>query len=446
MIRAIYLFLIIAILALAGVWLADNPGVVSVRWGGYVIETSMVFLAGAALIVALFLSILFSTYRWMRTRPGSWGGAFASRRRGRGLDALSNGMVAIAAGDADEARRAAIEAEKYLKDEPMTLLLAAQAAELNQDDRAAKIYYDRMADRADTEFLGLRGLIERARADGDLAQTLIHLRRADDLKPGTEWVLKGLMEILLKQRNYEDAEAVLDRMGRGKSAKQEGVRHLQAVIGYERARLAKREGKTEATLSLAEAAHSADPKFVPAAALLVQSMGSGRKRDKVISNAWRLNPHPELKVAIKDLVLAEGAQEWLARAKAIMLPSAPDHRETKIALARAAFDARQFGEARKYLDDLSKNNPSVTVYRMLAELEEIANADAAAARNWIIKSTEAPHDPIWACNSCGAQASGWNAHCPTCDTFDSQSWRSVTPPREEDGILEAIVVEEIPAQ
>ncbi|MBL4907169.1 MAG: hypothetical protein JKX94_06945 [Sneathiella sp.] len=140
MIRSIYLFVLFALFAAGGVWLADHPGNVAIRWDNYVVETNVIVLVSIALISALLLTLLYRIYVWLRTGPGRLGGAFAARRRSKGLEALSSGMVAIAAGDANEARRAAVEAEKHLSGEPMTLLLAAQAAELNKDDRAAGIY------------------------------------------------------------------------------------------------------------------------------------------------------------------------------------------------------------------------------------------------------------------------------------------------------------------
>ena len=50
-----------------------------------------------------------------------------SKRR-RGYKALSQGMVAVAAGDAGEAARLARRADGLLNDPPLTLLLSAQAA------------------------------------------------------------------------------------------------------------------------------------------------------------------------------------------------------------------------------------------------------------------------------------------------------------------------------
>jgi len=443
MLRSIYLFVLIALLALAGVWLADNPGNVSVRWDAYVIETSMIVLVAVTAITALILAILINVYKWLRAGPGRLGGAFANRKRGRGLDAISNGMVAIAAGDAEGARRAAVEAEKHLKGAPMTLLLAAQAAELNQDDRAAKIYYDKMAEKPETELMGLRGLINRAKSDNDLQGAITHAMRADALKPGTEWVLKELLELQLKTRDYVAANGVSSRIARGKAAKNPALKHLRAVINYQLALSKLDKENTASALELAEAAHRMDPAFVPAAVLILKLSAADRKRDKLVSTIWASTPHPDVVDAIKNLMPLETEGDWFTRAKRIFNPTAGDHGISNLALAKAALDAREWGEARKYLNTLSKEGPTAVVYRLLADLEEKANADAAASRKWIIKSTEAPQDPTWLCNGCGRQEASWSAHCPSCDRFDSLNWRNADR-GEVEGVLKVEIIEEIP--
>lgn len=445
MIRSLYLFILIALLALGGVWLADNPGSVAIRWDNYIVETNVIVLALIMLIFALVVMLLYQGYAWMKASPGRLGGAFSARRRSKGLEALSNGMVAIAAGDADEARKAAVAAEKHLKGEPMTLLLAAQAAELNEDDRAAQIYYDRMTKREDTEFLGLRGLIGRAKADGDVTEALLHTKRADELKPGTEWVLKELLEIYLKTRQYEEADTVLARMARGKAGKSAKVRHLKAVISYERALAQYKAEEKTLALTLALQAHDLDPDFVPASALALYLSEPGRKRDKLINEIWRHTPHPDIAKAIKDGGPSGAASDWYLQVKRLLAPLKPDHRETALVMARAAFEAQEWGDARQYLDKAAQIDPSTSVYRLLAELEEKANADAAAARNWIIKSTEAPQDPLWICGNCGRQEPTWSTHCPSCDGFDSMTWRKPDRGHGADEFLEAEIVQEIEA-
>src|SRR5262249_57792128 len=93
----------------------------------------------------------------------------ADNRRRKAYRALTQGMVAVAAGDAGEARRQAKLAGTLLNDPPLTLLLAAQAAQLDGDERAAEKYFRAMLDRPETAFLGLRGLLMQSLKAGNNA-------------------------------------------------------------------------------------------------------------------------------------------------------------------------------------------------------------------------------------------------------------------------------------
>ena len=449
MTRILFIFALIVLIALGAVWLSDHPGDVRLAWGGWVVETSVIVVAVLALVFAVLVALLYRFWVWLKHSPGRIGNVFSERRRNKGLEAISSGMVAIAAGDADEARRQAVAAEKHLKGEPMTLLLAAQAAELNDDDRAANIYYDRMMQRRDTEFLGLRGLINRAIRDGDIAKARSLAERAEELRPGTEWVQKHLYELALKERDWDAADQILNRMSRGKAAKSDAVRRAKAVITYERARAVQREKGDAAALPLAEQAHALDPAFVPAAVLAVTltfaEQGNSRKLRKLIGEAWKNAPHQDLAEAIRATGSGEQADDWRRRAEEMVAPNNPDHIETHLMLARAALASHDWSVAREHLLKAGGDHPTAGILRLLAELEEEANADALAAREWILKSSVAPPDPLWICNSCGRQEDEWQSHCPACGSFNSFEWRTVDRGMHHPDALEVEVVREITA-
>ena len=60
------------------------------------------------------------------------------------------------------AQRQAKKADVLLNEPPLTMLLSAQAAQLDGDEQAAEGYFRAMLEREETRFLGLRGLITQA--------------------------------------------------------------------------------------------------------------------------------------------------------------------------------------------------------------------------------------------------------------------------------------------
>ena len=130
MIRVLIYFAVLVVLALGTVWLADHPGTVLVSFGGREYQsstlTALIILLVAAVVVAIAWALLSFIFRV----PSVLSMASRTRRRERGMAALSRGMLAIGAGDKDAASRYAYEADRYLEERADGLAAA-------RSDRAA---------------------------------------------------------------------------------------------------------------------------------------------------------------------------------------------------------------------------------------------------------------------------------------------------------------------
>eukprot|EP01035_Chromulina_nebulosa_P035421 gene35422-47608_t len=162
MVRVLLYLAVFAALAVGAVWLADRPGEVSVVWQGWRIDTSVALAAIAVVVLALLTMLGFGLLRFFLGLPSAFSFASRARRRARGFEAVSRGMVAIGAGDPVAAGRHAVDARRYAGSEPLTLLLEAQAAQLSGDRGRAEAAFKAMLDKPETRVLGLRGLfVER---------------------------------------------------------------------------------------------------------------------------------------------------------------------------------------------------------------------------------------------------------------------------------------------
>ena len=126
-------------------------------------------------------------------------------RREKGYRTLTRGLVAVAAGEAEEARKLAARAEKLLGDPPLTKLLTAQAAQLIGDEAAARTHFADMLDRPETAFLGLRGLVLAARKEGDEAAALEYAKRAYAIRPKTPWAAITLLDLQIGRNLWREA-------------------------------------------------------------------------------------------------------------------------------------------------------------------------------------------------------------------------------------------------
>ena len=227
MFRAFWFLLLLATLSLGAALLADNPGHVALQWVGYKIETSIGLLFTVVLISSFFLATAIRIWSFFRRAPRRIGRARQDWRRQRGYKALTQGMVAVAAGDAVEARRLSQKAEALLAEPPLTMLLSAQAAQLSGDEKAAGKFFDAMAEQPETKYLGLSGKLRQAMEEGDQDGALKLAEQASNLKPKTEKATSTLLELQIKKQDWERAEETVKKSIKNKILTMQ-TRYLQS--------------------------------------------------------------------------------------------------------------------------------------------------------------------------------------------------------------------------
>ncbi|MGB6170419.1 MAG: heme biosynthesis HemY N-terminal domain-containing protein, partial [Xanthobacteraceae bacterium] len=105
MIRIVLFLIIVGALSLGVAWLADRPGDVVIVWQGLRIKTSLMVL-GAGLVTALVvLVLLWSLIRLILRSPGLLSRHRQHRRGVRAYEAISNGLIAVGAGDIAAAQK-----------------------------------------------------------------------------------------------------------------------------------------------------------------------------------------------------------------------------------------------------------------------------------------------------------------------------------------------------
>src|SRR5436853_3461958 len=98
MIRVIVFLIAAGLLALGVVWLADRPGQVAITWLDYRADTSVMVAVMVLAVVAMVAIILWNLARFMLRSPKLFSLALRERKRRRGYEAISRGLIAIGAG------------------------------------------------------------------------------------------------------------------------------------------------------------------------------------------------------------------------------------------------------------------------------------------------------------------------------------------------------------
>lgn len=425
MFRAIWFLLKIAALVAVIGWLAQYPGAVEIDWMGYEVTTSVGVLLAAVVFTVIFFTYLDRLWRAFVAIPDNIRRAHAASRREKGYRTLTEGLVAVAAGDARGAEKKAQAAGKLVPETPLTKLLSAQAALLNGNVPRARREFAALLDDGEAAFFGVRGLLTEAVKDKDYAEALALIRRAEDMQPKRKWVVRTRFDMETRNGHWQEALYALRRaVGLGAIDAQTAARHRQ-VLELALAEDALGISDAAGALRHAERAFGESHGFAPAALLLsrlYRDADKDRAARKTILKAWKAAPHPDLAVAWRGLMPAtkkplsvyergQDVYEWVQK----LAQANPVNRESQRALGAAALDASLWHEARAHLLKASD-------YRLLARLERAEGGNDVKAREWLEKAADNPREPQWVCAACGHAAAQWDVLCPACREFNKQEW------------------------
>lgn len=438
MIRLLIFIALVFAAALGMAWIADRPGLVTLDWQGYRIETGLM-TAAVALAVLLAVGIfLWNLALFLMRSPGLVGRFFRRRRRDRGYDALSKGMLALGVGDATSASRYGGEAAKLLGHEPATSLLLAQSAQLAGRHEEARGRFETMLEDPKLKPVGLHGLYVEAERVGEPVAARHYAEEAAKLVPGLAWAGRAVLGYQAVAGDWADAIRSLERNYAAKLVDKKTFRRHKAVLLTAQA-LELEDRDPDQAKGLASEAHGLAPDLVPAAvvaARLATRRGDIRKALKVVETTWKLSPHPDLADAYAHARTGDSALDRLKRIKTLAALRA-HNAEGALALARAALEASDYTLARAQLKAAMTLEPTRRAFLLMAELEETQHGDRGRVREWLARAVRAPADPAWVAD--GVVSESWAPVSPVDGRLDAFVWTS--PPAaldHQDTSLEAL--------
>lgn len=421
MIRLIIFLIAVALVSVAVAWLAERPGDIVLTWMGWRIETSLMVAAAALAALVAVLMMIWTLLRFLLRSPRLAARALRERRHRKGHRAMSKGLIALASGDLQAARRFAGEAGRLAAAEPLTLLLKAQTAQVAGDRSGADAAFRAMVERQETRLLGLRGLFVEAERRGDHEAAQRHAEEAARSAPALPWAGQAVFEFRCAAGDWRGALAALEANLRSGLTDRATYRRQRAVLLTARALdIEERDAANAKRLAL-EAVKLA-PDLVPATTLaghLYAENGELRRAAKLLEAAWQRTPHPEIADLYTHLRSGDSAHDRLARAR-LLARLQPAEREGALAVARSAIDAQEFAEARAALAPLIEQ-PSQRVAMLMAELEEAEHGDAGSARAWMGRALRAERDPAWTAD--GIVSDRWLPVSTVTGRLDAFVWK-----------------------
>jgi HemY protein len=425
MIRLFVFLLVVLGLGWGFSWLADRPGLISITWQDHLIETSI--MVAATLVVALVAAVMFLWWVvgviW--TSPHSVRRYFRSRKRDRGYQALSTGLIAAGAGNALLARKMSLRTRGLLSSdqEPLIHLLEAQTALIENRHDDARRKFEEMVEDPETRELGLRGLYMEARRLGANEAARQYAEKAVEHAPYLPWAAQATLEAHSQSGRWEDAVRLLEQQRAANIIEKPQADRWRAVLLTAKAS-ERLEGDPKGARDDAQAALKLAKDLVPAAVIAAKSYlreDNVRKAASVLEGVWKLKPHPEIASAYVRARSGDSTIDRLKRAERLEALR-PNNVESLLAVAQAALDAHELKKARAKAEAAARMAPREAAYLLLADIEEAETGDQGRIRHWMAQALRAPRDPSWVAD--GFVSERWLPVSPVTGRIDAFEWKA----------------------
>ncbi|WP_214474554.1 heme biosynthesis protein HemY [Mesorhizobium sp. dw_380] len=425
MIRLLAFLIVVFALGLGFAWLADRPGDMVVTFNGYQYQVSLMVAAVAVVAVVAAVMILWWLIKSLWNSPYTISRYFRVRRRDRGYQALSTGMIAAGAGDGALARKKTKEAAKLIRSdqEPLIHLLEAQASLLEGDHEGARQKFESMLDDPEMRLLGLRGLYLEAERLGDRNAARHYAGRAAAMAPQLAWAAESTLEELTARGDWDGALKLVDAQKSTRQIERDAANRRRAVLLTAKAQsLADSDPSAARTAALE--ANKLRPDFAPAAVAAAAALfkqNDVRKGSKILEAAWKAEPHPEIAELYTHARPGDAVLDRLNRAKKLQ-EMKKNHAESSMTVARAALDAQDFSTARREAEAAIRMDRREGAYLLLADIEEAETSDQGKVRQLLSKAVRAPRDPAWVAD--GVVSERWGPVSPVTGRLDAFEWRA----------------------
>ena len=430
----LFIFLIAALAYGAGV-LLDTGGGIQITVAGWELTLGplQAVILALLLVVALWVvlklvGLLVAVLRFLNGDETAISRYFDRNRERKGYQALTEGLMALASGEARVAMSRAQRAEKYLAKPELTTLLMAQAAEASGDTKRATEAYKRLLGDEKTRFVGVRGLLQQKLADGDTETALKLAEKAFAMKPKHAETQDILLKLQAEKSDWKGARATLGAKLKAGVLPRDVYRRRDAVLALQEAKVVLDESASIEAREAAIEANRLSPDLIPAACMAARGLiekGDRKGATRVLKKAWTAKPHPDLAAAFAEIEPDESPTARIKRFKTLTAIH-PEDEQTRLLLAELHVAAEDFPAARRSLGNIVSDHPTQRSLAIMAAIERGEGAEDSVVRAWLTRALSAPRGPQWCCDKCQAIHAQWHPICDNCSGFDTLSWREVT--------------------
>ena len=167
-------FIQLVFLVIAFLWIISLNQKVDFFWDGIIFTSKASIILFAIIFLIFIILIIQRLYLYIRHSPKRIKNTLEIRNYKKGISAIVKSFTAMFNNDTKELLIQSDKIESYLKDNPISLILKAEAARKAKKFDLAEQHYNKMLLDSNTKTLGLKGLLEQNLKKQDYHHALIY--------------------------------------------------------------------------------------------------------------------------------------------------------------------------------------------------------------------------------------------------------------------------------
>lgn len=363
--------------AFAAHFLLEDSGYVLINMRGYDVEMSVPGLAIALVLLYVAIRLLVRLWR----APRHIGQAAGRYRDKAARNRLTQGLMAIAKGDAARGERMLARSAGRSDAPAINYLTAARAAQqlgaADRRDNWLRLAFERDPAAAPAILITQA---ELQMAQGQNEEALATLHRLESQAPGQDQAMVLMAEVCRRLKRWEDLESLLPRLARAKSLDSGTAATLQEQSATALFANAAAEGdaeRVERIWSALPKALRSRPSMTAAHARAAATCGDHDRLEKSIRRSLKTAWNPEL-VEVYGELQTGNPKSHLSHAEAWLTRRGEDP-VLLMTAARLCIQNQLWGKARSYLETSLGLFPNPVGYRLYGRLLETMGEEHAAA-------------------------------------------------------------------
>ena len=429
MIKLILFLFISTAIAISISLVAESQGSVVINWIGYRVDMS-ILSAIVVTILSLFACFLlffliskllsFGAYRKNKSNRKE------TLRYKKAMNYLSDGFIAIVAGNISGAEKFYKKAKKELKDNSLVNLLHAQIeySKKNYTQAAELFRGSKKSKDTELEFIANKLYLQNAKKENNLAGIIKFSEEILKVKPKNEYAMSCLVKAYIEGGNAQKLEEIISYAERQKSKIFQNSKDEVGIAYVMIAKSLLKKGSYKKVLTYTKKAEKFIPDFpiiniIHAKAMI--SLGRTIRAASYIKSAWIKNPHPELMEIYLTLHKKLTAKRRLKKVKDLCKMN-QDSFESNMAMSRVNFEAGNFVDAKDFARSALDMRKTESVYKLLLEIEKSESPNSKIVTVLSDRIKKAKKDYSWKCEKCGELENEWSINCKKCGSINSIKW------------------------